>query len=204
LNAFVIDDEGNEKQSTSYPIKKLMDKSIAISNANQDCIGDNQQMCLNWDTTCPKCTTTFPTELDSNSICCIGHSTQIKETGLFAKRDIKANEYICRYVGQTLANGTIGEYVVIVNNQLTIDALQYKAYLARYANHSCKPNCILQKVSRDVIPSVLLPYGNKEFYEECFIKATVQIAEGEEITFDYGKSFAFIKECKCEACSANE
>ena len=58
----------------------------------------------------------------------------------------------------------------------------------------------LQKVSRDVIPDVLHPYGSNEFNEECFIMASVDISEGEEITYDYGKSFTFIKECKCEAC----
>ena len=98
-------------------------------------------MCINWDSSCDFCTEIFPTELKSRDMCYIGNSTQIQEKGLFAKRHIKTNEYICRYVGQRVSQGTTGEYVVIVNDRLTIDALQYKDYLARYATHSCAPNC---------------------------------------------------------------
>ena len=201
LNNFVIEDSTEKVDSTEYPINTLLEKNPALNKGTNECIGDTQQMCLRWDTTCLQCKKTFPTEVISKSICYVDESKVIGEKGLFAKRDITKDEYICRYVGNKVAKGTIGRYVVKVNNTLTIDALNHKDYVGRYANHSCEPNCILQKVSRDIIPETLLPYGKNEFHEECFIKAHTNIEKDSEITFHYGESFEFIEKCKCMSCS---
>ena len=203
INIFPIEDSGEKLDSTKYPIQKLLKRNPVMSEQTSNCIGDIEQMCLQWDTGCVHCTQTFPTESKSKSICFVDESKEIGGKGLFAKRDIKQDEYICRYVGKKVANGTQGEYVVIVNSSLTIDALQHTQYSGRFANHSCQPNCTLQKVSRDVIPKILHAFGSKEFHEECFIKATENITEGSEITFHYGKSFNFVDNCKCVLCSTN-
>jgi hypothetical protein len=133
INSFSIDDSGKKTDSHKYPIQRLLERNAVITEQSSNCIGDSEQMCLQWDTVCLHCTKTFPTEFKSKSICFVDNSETIGEKGLFAKRDIKKDEYICRYVGKKVANGTIGEYVVIVNSLLTIDALQHtqiSVYLA--------------------------------------------------------------------------
>ena len=61
--------------------------------------------------------------------------------------------------------------------------------IARYINHSCKPNA-----ESDVKPRK----------RRVFIRAIKNIEEGEEITYDYGAEYfkAYLKPigCKCDAC----
>ena len=76
--------------------------------------------------------------------------------------------------------------------------------MAKYANHSCLPNCSLQKVSREIRQTgPISPYGTDEFRNELWIKvkADVTIQKGQEITFDYGENFHFEGECLCPRCT---
>jgi len=110
--------------------------------------------------------------------------------GLFARQAIKKGRYIARYSGRKLANDKADElnnkYLFELNNRWTIDGSS-RRNLARYINHSCRPNAEVYFV-RHVIK----------------IRALRNIKAEEEITYNYGRDYfdCFIRAvgCKCIAC----
>jgi uncharacterized protein len=110
--------------------------------------------------------------------------------GLFATKLIRRGSFIVHYTGKKLHNRIADEldtkYLFEINNRWTIDGSSRKN-IARYINHSCRPNA-----EADVKKHKIL------------ISATKTIHPGDEITYNYGRNYfnAFIKEhgCKCAAC----
>jgi len=110
--------------------------------------------------------------------------------GLFARKPIKKGRYIVRYSGRKLANDKADEldnkYLFEINNRWTIDGAN-RRNLARYINHSCRPNA--EPVGRN---------GG------IVIVALRRIEPDEEITYDYGKEYLeyFLEEggCRCDWC----
>ncbi len=113
--------------------------------------------------------------------------------GLFATKPIKRRAYIATYRGRRMtpeeadrleARGS--RYMFTVNKRVTIDGSP-RWNVARYINHSCKPNA--ESVGRN---------GG------IVILALRRIEPGEEITYDYGKDyFAWFVEaggCRCAWC----
>lgn len=116
--------------------------------------------------------------------------------GLFALRDLKKGEMIIEYTGEKIseeeANRRGGKYLFELNDEWTIDG-KGRDNLARYINHSCKPNCNPE-------------LDDKE--EHIYIYAKRNIKAGEELTYNYGKMY-FTEligkdNCKCSACLANK
>ena len=113
-------------------------------------------------------------------------------TGLggFATREIQKNELIDTYRGQMIDSRTADErdnrYMFEVNSRWTIDGSN-RRNLARYFNHSCRPNAESDVKGHTVV-----------------IKARKKIQPGEEILYDYGKDYfdIFLKPvgCKCDKC----
>lgn len=114
--------------------------------------------------------------------------------GLFATKPIKKGEKIIRYFGPILDSKKEDEdaienkYLFELTNRWTIDG-SVRANVARYINHSCKPNA-----ESDVRPRK----------RKVFIRAIKNIEPGEEINYDYGTDYfkAYLKPigCKCDAC----
>ena len=114
--------------------------------------------------------------------------------GLFATKPIKKGTRIIRYFGPILdsripAHDEIeNKYLFELNNRWTIDG-SVRKNLARYINHSCRPNA-----ESDVRPRE----------RKVFIRAIRNIEPGDEINYDYGTDYfkAYLKPigCKCEAC----
>jgi len=110
--------------------------------------------------------------------------------GLFARKPIKKGRYIARYSGRKIPTATADElnnkYMFELNSRWTIDGAT-RRNLARYINHSCRPNAEVYFV-RHVIK----------------IRALRNIKAEEEITYNYGRDYfdCFIKAvgCKCIAC----
>jgi hypothetical protein len=115
-------------------------------------------------------------------------SLTIKKTnhglGLFATRAFKRDEFIIEYFGKPLttaeADRSRSRYIFTMTSKKAIDGTD-RANIARYINHSCKPNVIAM--------------GSKRLW----IHATRNIKAGEELTLDYGTDYLshFIHECKC-------
>ena len=114
--------------------------------------------------------------------------------GLFATKPIKKGTKIIRYFGPLLDSKKKDEdaienkYLFELNNRWTIDG-SVRKNLARYINHSCRPNA-----ESDVRPRE----------RKVFIRAIKNIEPGEEINYDYGTDYfkAYLKPigCKCDAC----
>lgn len=110
--------------------------------------------------------------------------------GCFATREIGKDELIDHYRGQKVDNKTADErdnrYMFEINSRWTIDGSN-RRNLARYFNHSCRPNAESDVKGHKVI-----------------IVARRKIKPGEEITYDYGKDYfdIFLKPvgCQCEKC----
>ena len=107
--------------------------------------------------------------------------------GLFATEEIPKAEFVIEYFGEYLSeeqtNEKCGKYLFKVDKKTTIDG-SARSNIARYVNHSCKPNCeaILEG-------------------KRIFIYSKRKIKAGEEITYHYGKEYYedVIKPmgCKC-------
>ena len=106
---------------------------------------------------------------------------------------IRRGTWLLEYTGPLLTNAEAQEkedrgarYLFEINNRWTIDG-SGRRNLARYINHSCRPNAEVYFV-RHVIK----------------IRAIRNIKAEEEITYNYGRGYfdCFIKAvgCKCIAC----
>lgn len=114
--------------------------------------------------------------------------------GLFATKPIKKGEKIIRYIGPLLDSkkkedeAVDNKYLFEINNRWTIDGSPRKN-IARYINHSCRPNSESDVSARK---------------KRVVIRAVKNIGAGEEINYDYGKDYfkIFLKPigCKCDHC----
>jgi uncharacterized protein len=107
----------------------------------------------------------------------IGKS-RIAGKGLFAGQDIPKDTIITRYLGtkiskaqsaRALAHGNA--YICALNNRYDIDGNTLRNS-ARYINHSCDPNCVLQTTFRAV-----------------WVVALRDIQAGEELTHQYNYAY---------------
>lgn len=115
--------------------------------------------------------------------------------GLFATEPIKKRTLIAYYVGQKIANAEAekreasgARYLYELNSRWTIDG-KSRRNVARYANHSCRPNA-----ESDVVKGKIT------------IRAIRNIEPGDEITYDYGRDYLRnvigLKNCQCVKCRA--
>ena len=113
---------------------------------------------------------------------------------MFATEQIKKGSFIAEYRGQMLTTAEAekreaknAKYLYEINSRWTIDG-KNRRNLARYANHSCRPNAE-SDTTRD---------------RRVIIRAIKNIKEGDEITYDYGEDYfdVYLKPigCKCLKC----
>ncbi|HYD92556.1 MAG TPA: SET domain-containing protein-lysine N-methyltransferase, partial [Flavobacterium sp.] len=112
--------------------------------------------------------------------------------GLYAAEPIKKGQYVIEYVGPIINNKQVeeigGRYLFEINSRKTIDGSSRKN-VARYINHSCRPNCDIE-IKKDHV----------------YIVAKKSIEPGQELNYDYGKEYfnEWIKPfgCLCAHCVA--
>lgn len=132
-------------------------------------------------------------------------ATQQKGLGVRATQRIEKNTFILEYVGEVI---TLREYekrlkTIYKNDehfyamelewQLLVDSRSH-GNMSRYINHSCDPNCKVQKWTVNGHPRL-------------GVFASREICHGEELSFDY--NFAYfnsnnIQACKCDAKNCNK
>lgn len=104
--------------------------------------------------------------------------------GVFAARDFRKMEFIAEYSGKVRKrrrsdgkNAYCFEYVVVqgVKTPYTIDALE-QGGVARYINHSSKPNLLTSLATFDFLSHVVLFTARP-------------IAKGEQLGYDYGDDY---------------
>jgi SET domain-containing protein len=111
--------------------------------------------------------------------------------GLFAGEDIPKGACVIEYFGPCLTNEeadrVANKYLFAVSSRRTIDGSP-RENVARYINHSCRPNC-----EADIHRG------------RVFIFARRAIKAGEELAYNYGKDYfdSFIKPygCRCPKCT---
>jgi hypothetical protein len=111
--------------------------------------------------------------------------------GVFATEPIKKGKFIVEYTGPLLDNEQCkkvnNKYLFKVNARWTLDGSP-RGNVARYINHSCRPNAD---------PYILRSHQIK-------IRAIKNIKPGDEITYDYGEEHfdIFIRDhgCRCDKC----
>ena len=122
--------------------------------------------------------------------------------GLFATKPIAKRTIVAEYKGRRVTNeeadrleSSGSRYMYELNTRWTVDG-SGRDNLARYANHSCRPNC-----ESDVI------HGERARGRKggmVIIRAIRNIKPGVEITYDYGRDYfnGFLKPigCKCPKC----
>jgi SET domain-containing protein len=110
--------------------------------------------------------------------------------GLFATGPFRKGEFIAQYWGRKLLDEKAEElnskYLFELNSKWTIDG-STRRNIARYINHSCRPNGKIDIAKGKII-----------------IRAKRKIEPGEEITYHYGRNYftVFIKDagCRCAHC----
>ncbi len=110
--------------------------------------------------------------------------------GVFAQEEIPKGKRIIEYIGKNVPvekQGTLtGRYLFWTGRKKMIDG-NIRENLARFINHSCRPNCEADGPSGRV-----------------FISSIRKIRAGEELTYDYGQEYFedYIRPvgCKCEKC----
>ena len=111
--------------------------------------------------------------------------------GLFATQPFKSGTRIIEYFGRELSDAeqytSRSKYLFGIGKTRMIDG-NVKENIARYVNHSCRPNC-----DTDIKKG------------KIYIYAWKNIKPGEELTYDYGKEYFndYFKKggCKCVKCS---
>jgi uncharacterized protein len=120
------------------------------------------------------------------------YSFAVKRTatglGLFTLQPIPADKKIIEYVGPVISaeecNRKGGKYLFELDEKRAIDG-SARSNLARYINHSCRPNAKGYTTGRRI-----------------WIWSLKALKADEEITIDYGKEYLdeHIKQCKCGKC----
>lgn len=110
--------------------------------------------------------------------------------GLFALQPIPKGKRIVEYTGPLISNEEVeknsGKYFFGLNSKWSIDGSP-RSNLARYINHSCRPNAEAINTGRRI-----------------WIWSRRNIKPGEEITYHYGKEYfegLLNGNCKCEKCN---
>jgi len=109
--------------------------------------------------------------------------------GLYTEVAITKGTRIIEYIGHRIpvSSENTNRYIFNVNKKIDIDGSP-RWNTARYANHSCRPNC-----------EAVNDRGR------IFIEAKRNIKPGEELTYDYGKDYftsEYIQKggCLCAKC----
>ena len=114
--------------------------------------------------------------------------------GLFATAVIDKGAFIVAYTGRRISHaeaarreGRGNRYVFELDARWSIDGAS-RRNIARYANHSCRPNA-----ESDLVRGKLI------------LRAIKRIRPGDEITYHYGKEYfdLFLKPigCRCAHCT---
>ena len=118
--------------------------------------------------------------------------------GLFATTPITRGVVIAEYTGPRIPTAEArrrerergARYMFEIDRRWTIDGSP-RSNIARYANHACRPN------------AEAIDDGGR-----IFLRARRRIDPGEEITYDYGRSYFELffaqDRCRCATCAPPE
>ena len=118
--------------------------------------------------------------------------SRIAGQGLFAVQDIPQGTRIIAYIGEKIPayesvrrRAAGNAYIFHLNYRFAIDGQTFNN-TARYINHSCDPNCAVEKTDGTL-----------------WIVARRAITAGEELSFNYGYEFTHYRDNPC-TCGAEQ
>ena len=121
----------------------------------------------------------------------VDHS-RIAGQGLFAAQDITKGTRIIAYIGEKITRRESARrleagnaYIFHLNYRYALDG-ETLANTARYVNHSCDPNCKVEKTN-----------------DTLWIVALRDIKEGEELSYNYGYEFKHYQDNPCNCGAQN-
>ena len=114
--------------------------------------------------------------------------------GLFTHVPIRKGQFIIRYFGRKIPTAITDDldnrYMFEINSRWTIDGAN-RRNIARYINHSCRPNSEVYIVGHVIK-----------------VRAIKNIKPDTELSYNYGRDYVdiFIKPvgCKCQACESKK
>lgn len=116
--------------------------------------------------------------------------SKIQGWGVFATQAINKNTRIIDYAGEKITNRESlrredkyldkGHIWCFKLNRLYVRDANVGGNIARFINHSCKPNCYTQIIG-----------------DTIWIRAARNIRKGEELTYDYSTDGSKIIQCRC-------
>jgi SET domain-containing protein len=116
--------------------------------------------------------------------------SRIAGWGVFATGPIAKNTRIIDYAGEKIPNRESlkrearylakGHIWCFKLNRLYVRDAAVGGNVARYINHACKPNCYTEVVGQNI-----------------WVRASRNIKEGEELTYDYSTDGAKTIQCRC-------
>ena len=119
-------------------------------------------------------------------------NSRIDRQGLFAAQDITKGTQIIAYIGEKISRRESARrleagnaYIFHLNYRYALDG-ETLANTARYINHSCDPNCDVER-SHDTL----------------WIVALRDIKEGEELSYNYGYTLKHYKDNPCNCGAKN-
>ncbi|KAF4370390.1 hypothetical protein F8388_016127 [Cannabis sativa] len=139
--------------------------------------------------------------------------------GVEAAESINKDEFVIEYIGEVIDDalceqrlwnmkdkGVHNFYMCEIRKDFTIDAT-FKGNLSRFLNHSCNPNCILEKWLVQSDDGPLMPFGywnNLQVDGETRVGvfAARLIKVGEPLTYDY-RFVQFGPEVRCHCGATN-
>ena len=112
----------------------------------------------------------------------------IHGSGVFAQRPLAAGESLIEYRGRRLTHAEADErygdnhhgghtFLFTLNEDYVIDGAD-GGNAARWINHSCEPNCQAFLIESREAPGTVA--------DKVVLEALRDVAEGEELTYDYG------------------
>lgn len=164
-----------------HPTKHACKQNASARIECVDCVEDCPNMQFKTSDKCPEC------EVRKTEEPCRGF-------GLFApEKGVSKDKFIGEYTGKVLRISKLSNlkkqvYIMKIDETWCLDALECGNH-TRFINHSCMPNCEVQKWYVRGLPCV-------------GIFTLRDIQPGEELTFDYGIKFDDAKAfaCKCAKC----
>lgn len=179
-----LGNSGQGGEFMSCECQEYWDGDVNLACNDDDCINRGTKIeCINGHSTCgDDCSNQRFQKKQYAPINVI--QTAKKGYGVRAQEDIEPDTFIYEYIGEVIDNKTFRKrmveydelkfkhfYFMMLQKNEFIDATR-KGCLARFCNHSCNPNCYVEKW----VVGKKLKMG---------IFAKRRILKGEEVTFDY-------------------
>ena len=131
----------------------------------------------------------LPSNVDASGLAVA--PSRIHGSGLFALREFKQGTRIIEYIGERITKSESAKrteagnpFVFEVNQRTDIDG-SVDGNIARFANHSCQPNCEAQCIRGHI-----------------WFVALRTISVGDEISFNYGYDIEDYREHPCQCGAA--